>query len=270
MLPMTPAAPAARVFKAFDQHRARWVKQVTKLAVARLRASYRAVAAAIRETDGSQTEVNIAADTVLIADQANWLKFYLRVYTTVGLDFASEVATGLEAILGKGAPLPAETKAESVTVAEWRATITQYVEENSSTKITKITETTRTKIQGSLADGFAAGADPYALASSVAAQGGFQVGRGSVIARTETIGASNLGSHTAAASFQVPTIKRWLTTIDTRERPDHADANGQERELDDPYEVGGSLLLFPGDSSFSAAAKQIIQCRCVSLYAPKK
>jgi len=34
---------------------------------------------------------------------------------------------------------------------------------------------------------------------------------------------------------------------------------------DQPYIVGSSYLMFPGDTSMGALAKEIINCKCVSL-----
>ena len=36
--------------------------------------------------------------------------------------------------------------------------------------------------------------------------------------------------------------------------------------LDQPFIVGGSKLMFPGDNSLGAAANEIIQCRCTQYY----
>lgn len=56
--------------------------------------------------------------------------------------------------------------------------------------------------------------------------------------------------------------KRWLSTIDTRARLSHIAAMGQERAVDEPFEVGGEELLYPRDPAGSAA--NTINCRCVS------
>jgi len=35
------------------------------------------------------------------------------------------------------------------------------------------------------------------------------------------------------------------------------------QKIDDPFEVGGSLLMYPGDSSGDAS--EVINCRCATL-----
>ncbi len=56
--------------------------------------------------------------------------------------------------------------------------------------------------------------------------------------------------------------KRWLSTIDKRARLSHIIAMGQERAVDEPFNVGGEELMFPRDSA--GTASNTINCRCVS------
>lgn len=89
--------------------------------------------------------------------------------------------------------------------------------------------------------------------------------RAITVARTETIGAVNAGVFRAAeldaeergdpAPFKV-----WIATDDLRTRPTHNDADGQRTLLRQPFRVGGSALLFPGDPRGPAA--EVINCRC--------
>lgn len=62
------------------------------------------------------------------------------------------------------------------------------------------------------------------------------------------------------------TQKRWTTVGDKFVRPIHNDANGQIRNLTEPYEVGGELLMHPGDDSLGASLGNLANCRCVSTY----
>ena len=56
--------------------------------------------------------------------------------------------------------------------------------------------------------------------------------------------------------------KRWLATPDKRARLSHLAAMGQEREVDEPFKVGGEELMYPRDPAGSAG--NTINCRCVS------
>ena len=62
------------------------------------------------------------------------------------------------------------------------------------------------------------------------------------------------------------TIKTWWTVGDKRVRNDHKSANGQRRNVSEPFNVGGERLMYPGDRSFGATAKNTANCRCSSLY----
>ncbi|WP_214607204.1 phage minor head protein, partial [Mycobacterium tuberculosis] len=87
-----------------------------------------------------------------------------------------------------------------------------------------------------------------------------------VIARTEIIGASNLGSRAAAKETGLQLEKEWIATPDKRTRKAHKAANGQTRDFDEPYIVWGDRLQFPGDTSHGAKLRNVIQCRCVEGY----
>ena len=60
--------------------------------------------------------------------------------------------------------------------------------------------------------------------------------------------------------------KEWLTVGDANVRPSHQAANGQQRGIEEPFELEGSLLQYPGDSSLGAPASEVIGCRCATLY----
>ena len=60
------------------------------------------------------------------------------------------------------------------------------------------------------------------------------------------------------------TKKKWVTMHDKRVRKAHDEADGQEVDIDKPFEVGGEELDFPCDPF--ATAKNVVNCRCVCLY----
>lgn len=92
--------------------------------------------------------------------------------------------------------------------------------------------------------------------------------RATVIARTEAMGALNGSRFDAfqAAVDDEPDVafeRMWLSTVDSRTRPTHREADGQRVPVGDPFSVGGFPLMFPGDPAGPAA--EVIQCRCTSL-----
>lgn len=58
--------------------------------------------------------------------------------------------------------------------------------------------------------------------------------------------------------------KEWLATHDGRTRPTHWHADKQKVPLSKKFNVGGSMLDFPGDPL--GALDEIIQCRCTALF----
>lgn len=98
--------------------------------------------------------------------------------------------------------------------------------------------------------------------------------RGFLIARTEIISSSNAATHFGMSHFVPPKSlkKDWLATGPPRTRPTHLTAGKDQKDVnyEDPFVVGSSLLMFPGDHSMGASAKEIIQCRCTALYWSKE
>lgn len=86
--------------------------------------------------------------------------------------------------------------------------------------------------------------------------------RTEMIARTETIRSSNAGTTELFGEWGVEK-KEWLSTMDDRTRPEHAEVNGQVVGINEPFIVGGEELMFPGDPS--ASPELTISCRCTVL-----
>lgn len=84
--------------------------------------------------------------------------------------------------------------------------------------------------------------------------------RSNLIARTETHGAANYGANAAAVETGLTLQKEWVSAADERTRESHRLADGQIVGMDDAFDVGGSLLMYPGDPS--GPADEIINCRC--------
>lgn len=92
--------------------------------------------------------------------------------------------------------------------------------------------------------------------------------RAKAIARTEVHTAAQYAQDKEAEESDVPLMRVWATAEDETVRPTHARAEGQRRAIGKPFRVGGVLLMFPGDPS--GPAEEIINCRCVLLYEPKR
>lgn len=92
--------------------------------------------------------------------------------------------------------------------------------------------------------------------------------RARTVARTETMAAVNGGALRSAqleadARGDLAPFKMWLSTDDTRTRKTHREADQQRTLLSEPFVVGGSRLMYPGDPF--GAADEVINCRCTLL-----
>ena len=60
--------------------------------------------------------------------------------------------------------------------------------------------------------------------------------------------------------------KRWVTKMDLRVRKTHKITNGKLVDIDKPFVIGTSRLMFPCDTSLGASMSEIANCRCVCKY----
>lgn len=60
--------------------------------------------------------------------------------------------------------------------------------------------------------------------------------------------------------------KTWLSVGDGKVRPSHQAAHGQKREEDEPFELAGGRMQYPGDGSLGASLGEIINCRCETFW----
>lgn len=61
-------------------------------------------------------------------------------------------------------------------------------------------------------------------------------------------------------------VKQWDSTMDRKTRPAHQEADGQIRELDEPFDVWGEKMDAP---AVGGSAKNVCNCRCVLLQRAK-
>ena len=84
-------------------------------------------------------------------------------------------------------------------------------------------------------------------------------------ARTAMTGAQNAGRQDAykrAKETGVNMRRKWIATLDNRTRHEHRQLDGQIRGIDEPFEVDGQEIMFPGDPS--AAPELTWNCRCTT------
>lgn len=89
--------------------------------------------------------------------------------------------------------------------------------------------------------------------------------RARLVAENETQSLFNL-SEFDRAKEQGFKFKEWLAMLDEKTRETHAVADGQKVDIDTPFIVGNSLMMFPTDTSLGAPPEEIINCRCIMRY----
>lgn len=82
-------------------------------------------------------------------------------------------------------------------------------------------------------------------------------------ARTSTTSAENRGrmdSFHRAEDMGIRMVKVWMATNDERTREEHLELDGQEREIDEPFENSLGEIMYPGDPDADPA--NVYNCRC--------
>lgn len=173
----------------------------------------------------------------------------------------------LRSISGRAATVAAEDVGDRLPRG-WDENLAQYTTATRAL-LNAVGDRLAAEASQSLAEGLNAGEDLADLKkrlSAVFAADGTQLGPGRAerIAMTEATRAFNAGTLAAAQALtgpDRPLVKQWVTRRDARVREAHADTNGQLQLLDDPFDVAGTPMQYPGDPTAPAALT--VNCRCV-------
>ena len=117
--------------------------------------------------------------------------------------------------------------------------VIKFIKKRAGLLIKSIGDTTLEKLKKTLAGGVDAGESIPKLADRIS--GVFTEAKGyrsTLIARTETIAASNSGALEAYKQSGVVKIKIWLSTMDDRVRDEHAAMDGEEAKINEPFSNG--------------------------------
>ena len=91
------------------------------------------------------------------------------------------------------------------------------------------------------------------------------------IVRTETTASANFGIQLSASDIYGDDnlVKEWIAFDGPRTRDTHRAASSEYSNnpipMNEPYSVGRSKMMFPSDTSLGAKAKEVVNCRCVSI-----
>ncbi len=136
-----------------------------------------------------------------------------------------------------------------------------------------LTTFTRQKIQEVLTDAYAIGSSYSEIVKELVSDT-FTKARARLIARTETVTASNQGAMFAVKTTGLKLNKVWISAQDNRTRRhprdkfDHLDMDGKLIGYEDAFNVDGEILQQPGDRKHGATAGNICNCRCAIGFEP--
>lgn len=153
--------------------------------------------------------------------------------------------------------------------SDFTSAVAAWIDEYGVQKITAIGDSTEAKIKQIVSDGYDAGLSAPEIADKLTTELGEETAmwRAQMIVVTELHSAANASQDIAAENTGQEYIRVWCAANDKRTRETHAEASGQERDMEEPFNVGNSELMFPGDPSGDPS--EVINCRCVLLYQPK-
>ena len=138
----------------------------------------------------------------------------------------------------------------------------QFVRDREN-RLADVADEVHAKIKRTLEDGITAGDSVAQLADRV--RGAFNEigqGRAKTVASTETSAAFGFARHESMTAAGI-TQRRWLTSGNANVRPTHEAAEGQTVGIEEPFNVGGAELMYPGDED--GPPEEVINCHCVAI-----
>jgi HK97 family phage portal protein len=272
--------PAGKFFSLIteDQKKAHWFNVealrrafvlIARVRAARIFQTERVRVVEVVKNSGTVEGINKAVDKYIDASTSSWEDYYLKTYSQVGAVFARRAYND---ILKSSMVESLDSKAKVINIADkWLSHIQSVIVEDTADKVVGIGQATKDKIKAAVQRTIDAGLSVVDAAKEIDSLYLDDIipNRSEVIARTEVVGASNQASNFAAEETGLKLKKEWIRTYDDRIRDTHKDVTEKPIAMDKPFSVGGSLMMYPGDSSLGADAGEIINCRCTVGYIPQ-
>jgi HK97 family phage portal protein len=144
--------------------------------------------------------------------------------------------------------------------------ILRHIRQQSFEYAKNVTATTKRKLKAQLTQAIDENETIAQVAARIRGLIGEQAkARSFVIARTETNGSYNFGTHEGMQqNKELLESHKWIISGDGNERDTHQAMVGQAaiKPIGEPFEVGGCWLRYPGDQQ-SGCPQETINCRCV-------
>lgn len=236
-----------------ERHVAIWLRMLAEKEIYLARASknlFKAQATRIARAfqEGGQYEASQAVEK----GEEEWIRVFVAVYSTTIRYFSEYIQ---EILTGK------KSKNRFLDRAKTFISTQAYM------KSKYVTKTSHEIVKRVITDGLEKGLSESQIAKNLKQDFGADSasGRSRMIARTEVHNAASYGMQNGAEETELPLLMReWVSVFDERTRDDHAEADGQKREMDEPFLIGDEEVDYPGDGS----PENAINCRCTLIYEP--
>lgn len=149
--------------------------------------------------------------------------------------------------------------------------VDKFIRTHGAAMVVAVTNTTRDQIRNAIAIAQADGLGVDATAKFIVDRTSGAIGRSraATIARTETHAAASYATDEATRQLNLPNQKkRWVSVGDSRTRPSHAAANGQEVLIDEAFLIRdkGAVIAMKYPHDGNGGASNNINCRCIAVY----
>lgn len=251
----------AHYWRARERIRNQWFRGFTKTLGKQFSKELKAVKNAIDGDDVSSIDKDVRK--ALNAQRPAWVKLYKGLYVGMAEDIAPMVLEQYEGETGK-AYRPMVKEASN----PWNKYVLEWLNANMGDKINGLLDTTWQEIHAQVLEGMEAQESMDDIFRRIDSLYGdrFSTTRSMTIARTEVTAASNIATQKtgeyARDRYELDIVKRWLTARDARVRDSHTAMEGVEVDLDELFDVNGSAMLCPGDTSNGADLGEVLNCRC--------
>ena len=205
----------------------------------------------------SEGQTNFA----LLFDDKDLLKIYRDLYTDIGLRFAKWYAKNNDKYLTKGVN-------PNQYVDQWTNKFASFGSAVGAQRVTLVSGTAKKTLIGITQQLMR---DPEFMSLGNQQKGRilnsqfsrYSNNQAERLVRTEATAAANFATMESATTIfpGAQMRKEWIASFDDRTRSTHSEAGSSDPiPYNDPFMVGGSFLMYPGDPSGPAA--EVINCRC--------
>src|SRR6266496_4256545 len=261
ILDLHTEAEKVAYMKTVESRRTKWEKVIKGRLQDYFRDEHKTIASALSRGSTDSAPDNIAHAFMVLEQQGTLKNLIVGIYQDVGEDFGNSVLKDL-----KFGDASYEQKLLNLKLNLHAPDVLLYLLKLAGEKVKQIYGTTLAFLQEHLTAGVQAGETLDQVAQRVDDLYTESIipERSQTISATEVHSANEYGSSQAAQMSGLTLKKMWQTTFDDKVRTDHAEAQGQEIDMDEAFEVGGEQLMYPGDPAGSPG--NIIGCRCTVIY----